>query len=640
MGSKTSLINPIYFYINTRPIQPDSNQFNQLTFMRSISLLSWWILLFLAAVVCGQHDRHSHVKQFTLNITSIHHNPDCSNYTGNVLALNGLIPGPPIIVTKGDRVQVTVNNNLPPPPSNASAEQDMTSHASIHFHGIRQYGSTEADGVPFLTQVPIAPGGFYVYDFKVTNQAGTYLYHAHVGMQEMSVYGAIIVYESPEADPAQRALLDTPQKKLKAYGSTYDDERTIVLSEWWHRDRVEFEKYLLGPTFNGIWEAESILLNGKTVYQPIQTKPDACKGYDIIPVERNKTYRIRVIGATAFRTLGFAIANHSLTIIEVDGEPVEPYVTSFLEVASGQRFSVLITADQEPTDYSIGTTRRWTDATVPATSNGYAVLRYQANPPSPPRRRSLWSRNSVQNDVVLQQPKGSFVFAPEKVGWIWDKLTPFYGAYHETRRPADRTVVLRSTDEKLADGSTRWFVNGISFKDPKNNYLSQVLNETRAELVAMEDEDPEYANGYDPKSGMYPVRQHEIVDFVLQSTHSATLPCRSHPWHTHGHSHWEISYGAGDYDHDKHGALRSEHPVHRDVTLVYPTTSQNYTASNPAPADGSIGCGWSKIRIFADNPGIWALHCHNTAHMFMGMMVAIEESPELIRETDTIHSHD
>ncbi|KAL0082060.1 multicopper oxidase [Phycomyces blakesleeanus] len=627
----------------------------------SLLLSTLWTLLLLVNLGFAKNDGRHHVKEFTLNITSIQHNPDCSNYTGNVLALNGLIPGPPIIVTKGDRVQVTVFNNLTPhtPSENVTAEEDMTSHASIHFHGIRQYGSTEADGVPFLTQIPIAPGGFYVYDFKVTNQAGTYLYHAHVGMQEMSVYGAVVVYESEEADPAQRAKLllseseSTKQhNQLKAYGSSYDDERTIVLSEWWHRDRVEFEQYLLGPTFNGIWEAESILLNGKTVYQPIQVNPDACRGYEIIPVQKNKTYRIRVIGATAFRTLGFAIANHNLTIIEVDGEPVLPYVTSFLEVASGQRFSVLITTDQDPTDYSIGTNRRWTDGTVPATSNGYAVLRYQDNiseaaksASSSPKRRSLWSRKLNNNtptksDAVLKVPKGSFVFPSETIGWIWDKLTPFYGAYHETRRPADRTIVLRSTDEKLSDGSTRWFVNGISFKDPTRNYLSQVLNETRAELVAMEDEEPEYANGYDPKSGMYPVRQHEIVDFVLQSTHTATLPCRSHPWHTHGHSHWEISYGAGDYSHDEHGALRSDHPVHRDVTLVYPSTSQNYTASNPPPADGSIGCGWSKIRIFTDNPGIWALHCHNTAHMFMGMMVAIEEAPELIRETDTIHSHD
>jgi FtsP/CotA-like multicopper oxidase with cupredoxin domain len=27
---------------------------------------------------------------------------------------------------------------------------------------------------------------------------------------------------------------------------------------------------------------------------------------------------------------------------------------------------------------------------------------------------------------------------------------------------------------------------------------------------------------------------------------------------------------------------------------------------------------------------MWAMHCHNTPHMFMGMMIVLEESPELI----------
>jgi FtsP/CotA-like multicopper oxidase with cupredoxin domain len=31
-----------------------------------------------------------------------------------------------------------------------------------------------------------------------------------------------------------------------------------------------------------------------------------------------------------------------------------------------------------------------------------------------------------------------------------------------------------------------------------------------------------------------------------------------------------------------------------------------------------------------DNPGVWAIHCHNTPHMVMGMMVAIEEASEHI----------
>jgi len=54
------------------------------------------------------------------------------------------------------------------------------------------------DGVPFLTQPPIAPnGGRFVYEFELPD-AGTYWYHPHLGSPEQvgrGLYGALIVEE-------------------------------------------------------------------------------------------------------------------------------------------------------------------------------------------------------------------------------------------------------------------------------------------------------------------------------------------------------------------------------------------------------------------------------------------------------------
>lgn len=43
---------------------------------------------------------------------------------------------------------------------------------AIHWHGIRQKGSMEYDGVPGVTQCPIAPGDTLTYEFQAT-QYGT-----------------------------------------------------------------------------------------------------------------------------------------------------------------------------------------------------------------------------------------------------------------------------------------------------------------------------------------------------------------------------------------------------------------------------------------------------------------------------------
>merc|ERR1712004_872260 len=55
------------------------------------------------------------------------------------------VPGPPIVVCKGDLVTVEVKNE----------GEDAT---SIHWHGQYQQGSQWADGVPGVTQCPISPG--------------------------------------------------------------------------------------------------------------------------------------------------------------------------------------------------------------------------------------------------------------------------------------------------------------------------------------------------------------------------------------------------------------------------------------------------------------------------------------------------
>src|SRR3546814_20799521 len=53
------------------------------------------------------------------------------------------------------------------------------------------------DGVPHLTQTPIAPGGTFVYEFDVPD-AGTYWYHPHHRSFEQvrrGLYGPLIVEE-------------------------------------------------------------------------------------------------------------------------------------------------------------------------------------------------------------------------------------------------------------------------------------------------------------------------------------------------------------------------------------------------------------------------------------------------------------
>jgi FtsP/CotA-like multicopper oxidase with cupredoxin domain len=89
--------------------------------------------------------------------------------TIDVWGYNGSCPGPTIQVTQGDRVCVIFENGLP-------------ESTSIHWHGLEV--PLEQDGVPFISQKPVPPGGTHTYEFTV-HQEGTFFYHAHSAMQEM-----------------------------------------------------------------------------------------------------------------------------------------------------------------------------------------------------------------------------------------------------------------------------------------------------------------------------------------------------------------------------------------------------------------------------------------------------------------------
>ena len=81
----------------------------------------------------------------------------------------------------GDTLQITVHNQMP---SNGT---------SFHWHGLRQYQSNPMDGVPGVTECPIAPGQSKTYTFQCT-QFGTSWYHSHFSDQYGDgVVGPIVI---------------------------------------------------------------------------------------------------------------------------------------------------------------------------------------------------------------------------------------------------------------------------------------------------------------------------------------------------------------------------------------------------------------------------------------------------------------
>lgn len=83
------------------------------------------------------------------------------------------------------------------------------------------------------------------------------------------------------------------------------------------------------------------------------------------------------------------------------------------------------------------------------------------------------------------------------------------------------------------------------------------------------------------------VEEGDVLDIVFVNTDN-----KQHPIHIHGHSFWVLSSGR---------------PIKRDTFTL--------------PA-----CSNMTVRLEANNPGIWMIHCHVTWHAMMGMGLVMEYS--------------
>ncbi|KAL6554837.1 hypothetical protein OROGR_006095 [Orobanche gracilis] len=522
----------------------------------------------------------SRVRRYKWEVKYEFKSPDC--YKKLAITINSRTPGPSIIAEQGDTIVVELTNNL------------LTENVAIHWHGIRQIGTPWMDGTEGVAQCPILPGDTFIYNF-VVDRAGTYLYHAHYGMQrEAGLYGSIRV--------------SLPNGQSEPF--VYDYDRSIILTDWYHKSTYEQATGLSSIPFVWVGEPQSILIQGRGKFNCSTTGIESglcnatspeCVPYALTVVP-GKTYRLRVGSLTALSALSFEIEGHNMTVVEADGHYVEPFVVKNLFIYSGETYSVLIEADQEPSR------NYWASAKVVSrkntTPNGLAIFNYYPNHPrrSPP------------------------TIAP--VGPNWDDVRPrlvqsqstkaHRNFVHPPPQTSDRTIVMLNTQNRI-DGKVRWSVNNVSFNLPHTPYLIAYKQNL---LHAFNQRAP--PDGYDSKNydifgvsknvnatvsnGVYRLRFNTTVDVVLQNANTMNFNnSETHPWHLHGHDFWVVGYGTGKFD-------SVEDP--KSYNLVNPIM-KNTVAVHPY--------GWTALRFRANNPGVWAFHCHIESHFYMGMGVIFEE---------------
>ena len=108
-----------------------------------------WVTPTGAAVSGTEKNRGGTGRVTTVDLTAAPTTLDLAGTAAATWAFGG-IPAPVIRLTAGDTLKATVRNQL-------------DADTSVHWHGLAL--RNDMDGVPPVTQAPIAPGGQFAYEF-------------------------------------------------------------------------------------------------------------------------------------------------------------------------------------------------------------------------------------------------------------------------------------------------------------------------------------------------------------------------------------------------------------------------------------------------------------------------------------------
>jgi FtsP/CotA-like multicopper oxidase with cupredoxin domain len=413
---------------------------------------------------------------------------------------------------------------------------------SIHWHGLIL--PNLMDGVPFVTQDPIPPGGSRRYDFPL-KQSGSYWMHSHYGLQEQQLLSAPMVIRSPTqskvADAEFTVMLSdfsftSPQDILKGLigktpamkGKTHNNstpkskpmgmseqKRSLVVQQWDAASKrlVSREVQAAAPDVDVTYDA--LLASRRTIDDP-----------QVFEVKPGQSVLLRLMGAAAATNFFIDTGRLDATIIATDGEDVQPLNGNFFQLSTAQRLDLLVT--------------------IPKTGGVFPIF-------------ALGEGTSLQAGVLLATPGAKI---PKQLLAIRAQKT--MGGLDNTqeirlmaKEPLPDKPVQRTLPSVLGGNmmTYTWTINGTPY--PNRNSLN--------------------------------VKEGERVELVISNTTGM-----SHPMHLHGHV-FEVT----EIDGQKIAGAK------RDTILVPPKST-------------------IKVIFDANNPGVWAYHCHILYHLATGMFTVLK----------------
>jgi multicopper oxidase len=489
--------------------------------------------------------------------------------------INGTLPGPTLTATEGDTVIIRVINK-------------NTSEAAMHWHGMHLPGAPFMDGPVGVANCGIPANSEEIIEFTAT-PAGTHWYHSHSAIPYTEgQYAPLIVY---------------PREHTQEWEGMVDEEFIVLMHEWGEVSTMEELAVLTGGAETSMgtsagMEGTSTGMEGtgaptegmegmgtsKQGMEGMEAGTGAMAGMDApgiyggvmesdvvwptmmingksngteFAVEPGKTYRFRLIHGGASYSVNVSVASPlQMELVMVDpGTYLQPSIVDYIGVEIGARYDFLITPP---------------DSIAPGAYPIY-ITDYSGLNMASPGSIVVKSQATDGNAAVTHST------GPVTVGRTNSAFYPLPAASNSMLPVATRQINLTLTGTEVPYA---WGINNKFAKYP---------------------DVPVYISGMEPgQVEVVNVEVNEVVDILLDNSNGMM----THPMHLHGHSFYVL----GDpRTTSAMGAMRGR----RHLQLT----------SNPVLRDTvNVGPGaMVMIRLVANNPGPWMMHCHLELHLLVGM---------------------
>ena len=248
------------------------------------------------------------------------------------LTVNGSVPGPLLRWREGQTATIRVTNRLPV-------------DTSIHWHGILL--PPEMDGVPGISFAGIKPGQTFTYRFPIV-QSGTYWYHSHSGLQEQQGHFGPIIIDPLEPDPVESErdyvvmlsdwTFENPRQvlaNLKKMSAYYNFQRLtageMLKNMAWSRMRMDPTDIadVTGATYTYLMNGMAPASNWTALFRP------------------GERVRLRFINASAMPFFDVRIPGLKLTVVQADGQNVQPVTVDEFRIAVAETYDVIVRPEED-----------------------------------------------------------------------------------------------------------------------------------------------------------------------------------------------------------------------------------------------------------------------------------------------------